>query len=124
MELAKAQNEMKYRISSIPSKFSQGYEIEKESGKVVRKPMKTYFKIFSEEKSDAVGPGSYEINLAEDWRKTGTSWSKYLVKKNSLKLRPKSGLSNSSDARNIINYNKLDKHFKKSLKNQKIQIQI
>ena len=44
-ELAKAQNEMKYRISSIPSKFSQGYEIEKESGKVVRRPMKTYFKI-------------------------------------------------------------------------------
>ena len=119
MELAKAQNEMKYRISSIPSKFSQGYEIEKESGKVVRRPMKTYFKIFSGEKSDAVGPGSYEINLPEDWRKTGTSWSKYLVKKNSLKLRPKSGLSNSSDAQNIINYNKLDKHFKKIVKKPK-----
>ena len=119
MELVKAQNEMKYRISSIPSKFSQGYEIEKESGKVVRRPMKTYFKIFSGEKSDAVGPGSYEINLPEDWRKTGTSWSKYLVKKNSLKLRPKSGLSNSSDAQNIINYNKLDKHFKKIVKKPK-----
>ena len=116
IKLSKTPNEMKYRISSIPSKFSQGYEVEKDSGKVVRRPIKTYFKIFSGEKSDAVGPGSYELNLAEDWRKTGTSWSKYLVKKDSFKLRPKSGVSMSSDARNIINYNKLDKHFKKIVK--------
>ena len=117
MKFGKLPNEMKYRISSIPSKFSAGYEIEKESGKVVRKQIKTYFKIFSGEKNDAVGPGSYEINLADDWRKTGTSWSKYLVKKDSLKLRPKSGVSNNGDNRNIINYNKLDKHFKKIVKN-------
>ena len=40
----KLNNEIKYRISSIPSKFSQGYEIEQTSGKVIRKPIKTYFK--------------------------------------------------------------------------------
>ena len=109
-------NEMKYRISSIPSKFSQGYEIEQTSGKVIRRPIKTYFKIFSGDKNDAVGPGSYELNLAEDWRKTGTSWSKYLVKKDSMKLRPKSGLSYSVENKDIINYNRLDKDFKKIMK--------
>ena len=120
-ELKKAslQREMKYRISSIPSKFTAGYEIEKESGKMVRRPIKTYFKIFSGEKNDAVGPGSYEDHLDEGWRKTGTSWSKYLVKKNTLKLRPKSGLSNSNENKDIINYNKLDKHFNKVMKNNK-----
>ena len=123
-ELKKAslQSEMKYRISSIPSKFTAGYEIEKESGKLVRKPIKTYFKIFSGEKNDAVGPGSYEDHLDEGWRKMGTSWSKYLVKKNALKLRPKSGLSNSYDNRDIINYNKLDKDFNKIVKYNKDKI--
>ena len=117
LKFNKLPNEMKYRISSIPSKFTAGYEIEKESGKVVRRQMKTYFKIFSGEKNDAVGPGSYELDLANEWRKTGTSWSKYLVKKDSLKLRPKSGLSNSCENRDIINFNKLDKDFKKIVKN-------
>lgn len=112
----KLNNEMKYRISSIPSKFSQGYEIEQTSGKVIRRPIKTYFKIFSGDKNDAVGPGSYELNLAQDWRKTGTSWSKYLVKKDSMKLRPKSGLSYSVENKDIINYNRLDKDFKKIMK--------
>ena len=116
-KLYKTQNDMKYRVSSIPSKFTAGYELEKESGKLVRRPIKTYFKIFSGEKSDAVGPGSYEVNSADEWRKTGTSWSKYLVQKDSLKLRPKSGLSNNKDTYNIINYNKLDKDFKKIVKN-------
>ena len=120
-ELKKAslQREMKYRISSIPSKFTAGYEIEKESGKLVRRPIKTYFKIFSGEKNDAVGPGSYEDHLEEGWRKTGTCWSKYLVKKNSLKLRPKSGFSNSYENRDIINYNRLDKDFNKVMKDSK-----
>ena len=106
MAQRKIQNDIKYRISSIPSKFSSGYEIEKESGKVVRKPIKTYFKIFSGEKNDAVGPGSYEINLPEIWRKTGTSWSKYLCQKEPLKKRPKSG--NDLNGNNLINHNKLD----------------
>ena len=117
LKLSHTPNELKYRISSIPSKFCVGYEIEKESGKIVRRPMKTYFKIFSGEKSDAVGPGAYDLNLGEDWRKTGTSWSKYLVKKDSLNARPTSGSTHSSDSRNIMNYNKLDKMFKKIVKN-------
>ena len=121
MAQRKMQNDIKYRISSIPSKFSSGYEIEKESGKIVRKPIKTYFKIFSGEKNDAVGPGSYEINLPEIWRKTGTSWSKYLCPKEPLKERPKSG--NELNLNNLINHNKLDKKYikiaKKKIKKDK-----
>ena len=114
MAQRKMQNDIKYRISSIPSKFSSGYEIEKESGKIVRKPIKTYFKIFSGEKNDAVGPGSYEINLPEIWRKTGTCWSKYLCPKEPLKERPKSG--NDLNLNNLINHNKLDKKYIKIAK--------
>ena len=119
MAQRKIQNDIKYRISSIPSKFSSGYEIEKESGKIVRKPIKTYFKIFSGEKNDAVGPGSYEINLPEIWRKTGTCWSKYLCPKEPLKERPKSG--NDLNLNNLINHNKLDKKYIKIAK-KKIKI--
>ena len=111
MNLQKLQNDIKYRISSIPSKFSAGYEIEKKSGKVVRKPIRTNFKIFSGEKDDAVGPGSYEINLPGIWGKIGTCWSKYLCEKEPLKNRPKSG--NDLNEKNLINDNKLDKHFRK-----------
>ena len=118
MKLNQQRNDIKYRISSIPSKFTAGYELEKSSGKIVRKPLITNFKIFSGEKNDAVGPGSYEINLPKEWRKTGTSWSKYLVKKDTNKIRPKSGLSNNNDYKNIINYNKLDKTFKKIVKSK------
>ena len=57
------------------------------------------------------------MHLAEAWRRTGTSWSKYLVKKDSLKLRPKSGFNNYIENKGIINYNKLDKDFKKIMKN-------
>ena len=119
----KIQNDIKYRVSSIPSKFSAGYEIEKESGKVVRRPIKTYFKIFSGEKNDAVGPGSYEINLPEIWRKTGTCWSKYLCEKEPLKKRPKSG--NDINENKLINHNKIDKCYikiaKKKINNEKIE---
>ena len=114
MNERKIQNDIKYRISSIPSKFSTGYQIEKKSGKVVRNPIKTYFKIFSGEKNDAVGPGSYEINLPELWRKTGTCWSKYLCEKEPLKKRPKSG--NDLNINYLINHNKLDKNYIKLVK--------
>ena len=114
MKKQKSQNDIRYRISSIPPKYSAGYELEKESGKVVRKPIVTNFKIFSGEKNDSVGPGSYEINLPEIWRKTGTCWSKYLCEKEPLKKRPKSGDNNYE--KNIINDNKLDKNFRKIIK--------
>ena len=114
MAKRKIQNDIKYRVSSIPSKFSTGYEVEKESGKIVRKPIKTYFKIFSGEKNDAVGPGSYEVNLPEIWRKTGTCWSKYLCEKETLKKRPKSG--NDLNENKLINHNKIDKCYIKIAK--------
>ena len=119
MNLSKAQNDIKYRICSIPSKFCSGYNIEKESGKVVRNPIKTSFKIFSGEKDDAVGPGSYEINLPELWRKTGTCWSKYLCEKEPLKKRPNSG--NDSNDQKLINQTKLDKWYKKIVKKINIE---
>ena len=44
MNLRKIQNDIKYRICSIPSKFCSGYNIEKDTGKIVRNPVKTKFK--------------------------------------------------------------------------------
>ena len=72
------------------------------------------FIIFSGEKDDAVGPGSYEINLPELWRKTGTCWSKYLCEKEPLKKRPNSG--NESNDNKLINHTKLDKCYNKIVK--------
>ena len=116
MNLRKIQNDIKYRICSIPSKFCSGYNIEKDTGKIVRNPIKTKFKIFSGEKNDAVGPGSYEINLPELWRKTGTCWSKYLCEKEPLKKRPNSGKDYNENK--LIHNTKLDKYYKKIVKNK------
>ena len=86
----KNNNEVKYRVSSIPSKNNKGYMIEESTGKLVRKQNPEAFKIFSGDKDDAVGPGSYELLFPEDWKKTGTSWSKYKWEKEPKKIRPKS----------------------------------
>ena len=83
-------NEVKYRVSSIPSKNNKGYMIEESTGKLVRKQNPEAFKIFSGDRDDAVGPGSYELIFPEDWKKTGTSWSKYKWEKEPKKIRPKS----------------------------------
>ena len=83
-------NKVKYRVSSIPSKNNKGYIEEESTGKLVRKKNPEAFKIFSGDKDDAVGPGSYEIIFPEDWKKTGTSWSKYKWEKDPKKVRPKS----------------------------------
>ena len=64
--------------------------IEESTGKLVRKQNPEAFKIFSGDKDDAVGPGSYELLFPEDWKKTGTSWSKYKWEKEPKKIRPKS----------------------------------
>lgn len=89
----KKNNDVKYRVSSIPSKNNKGYIIEESTGKVVRKQNPEAFKIFSGEKDNAVGPGSYEILFPEAWKKTGTSWSKYKWEKEPKKIRPKSSLN-------------------------------
>ena len=83
-------NEVKYHVSSIPSKKNKGYMIEESTGKLVRKQNPEAFKIFSGDRDDAVGPGSYELIFPEDWKKTGTSWSKYKWEKEPKKIRPKS----------------------------------
>ena len=78
-------NDIKYRVSSIPCKNNKGYIIEESTGKYIRKKNPDAFKIFSGDKEDAVGPGSYELIFPEDWKKTGTSWSKYKWEKERLK---------------------------------------
>ena len=83
-------NNIKYRVSSIPSKNNKGYIIEESTGKYVRKKNPDAFKIFSGDKDDAVGPGTYELVFPEDWRKKGTSWSKSKWEKDPKKIRPKS----------------------------------
>ena len=89
-EQKEIKNDVKYRVSSIPSKNYKGYIEEESTGKLVRKKNPESFKIFSGDKDDAVGPGSYEIIFPEDWKKTGTSWSKYKWEKDPKKIRPKS----------------------------------
>ena len=96
--------DIKYRVSSIPSKNNKGYIIEPNTGKLARKINPEGFKIFSGDKDDAVGPGSYEIIFPEDWKKTGTSWSKYKSEKYPKKIRPKSSLNVNSINCQIGNY--------------------
>ena len=103
--------ELKYRVSSIPPKNSKGYIIEESTGKLMRKENPDAFKIFSGDKDDMVGPGSYEISFPEDWKKTGTSWSKYKWEKNPKKIRPKSSYNVNNINCQIGNYredNKVD----------------
>ena len=98
--------DVKYRVSSIPSKNNKGYVIEPTTGKLARKINPELFKLFSGDKDDAVGPGSYELVFPEDWKKTGTSWSKYKWEKDPKKIRPKSSYDVNSINCQIGNYRK------------------
>ena len=105
-EQKEIKNDVKYRVSSIPSKYYKGFVEEKSTGKLVRKRNPEYFKIFSGDKDDAVGPGSYEIIFPEDWKKTGTSWSKYKWEKDPKKIRPKSSYNVNSINCEVGNFRK------------------
>ncbi len=63
------------KIDSIPGKNNFGYDIGK-NGKLIKKENPNQFKIFAGEKGDTVGPGNYDIDFPEQWKKTGTNWSK------------------------------------------------
>ena len=108
-EQKKYKKDIKYRISSIPSKNNKGYIIEPFTGKLARKENPNSFKIFSGDKDDAVGPGSYELIFPEDWKKTGTSWSKYKWEKDPKKIRPKSSYIVNSINCQIGNYREMSK---------------
>ena len=83
--------------------------IEPITGQLVRKTNPDIYKIFSGDKDDAVGPGSYEIIFPEDWKKTGTSWSKYKWEKEPKKIRPKSSYNVNSINCQIGNYRQNNK---------------
>ena len=69
--------EKKSTISTIPSKDKQyGYEI-LDDGYIQPRDNPDMYKTFSGDKWDMVGPGDYNIDLPEDWHRTGTEWSKY-----------------------------------------------
>ena len=104
--------EVKYRVSSIPSKNNKGYIVEPDTGKLARKTNPEFFKIFTGDKDDAVGPGSYELLFPEDWKKTGTSWSKYKWEKEPKKVRPKSSYNVNSINCQIGNYRETNKENK------------
>ena len=114
-EQSEIKNDVKYRVSSIPSKNNKGYLIEESTGKVFRKTDPEAFRIFSGDKDDMVGPGSYELIFPEDWKKTGTSWSKYKWQKNPKKIRPKSCFNVNSVNCELGNYRK--KNLKSANKN-------
>ena len=122
----KHKNDIKYRVSSIPSKNYKGYMIEPITGQLVRKTNPDIYKIFSGDKDDAVGPGSYEIIFPEDWKKTGTSWSKYKWEKEPKKIRPKSSYNVNSINCQIGNYreNKNKKENNKSNESTKINSEL
>ena len=64
-------------IPTIPSIKQQfGFDI-LENGKLVQKQNPDFYKTFTGEKGDTVGPGSYEIESPKNWLKTGTEWSKF-----------------------------------------------
>ena len=108
-EQKKYKKDIKYRISSIPSKNNKGYLIESSTGKLARKTNPDIYKIFTGDKDDAVGPGSYELIFPEDWKKTGTSWSKYKWEKEPKKIRPKSSYNVNSINCQIGNYRQNNK---------------
>ena len=85
-----------YNIDSIPQRISFGYE-KNLDGKIVKKDNPQKYKIFSGiEGVDTVGPGTYDIDLPEYWKKKGTYWSKnkdirsFQSKK---KIRPQTSLN-------------------------------
>ncbi len=102
-------NEYKYRVSSIPSKNNKGYIKEESTGLYARKKNPDAYKIFSGDKDDAVGPGSYELIFPEDWKKKGTSWSKSKWEKDPKKIRPKSCYNINSINCVIGNFRKKNK---------------
>jgi hypothetical protein len=64
-------------IPTIPSIKQQfGFDI-LEDGKLVQKQNPDFYKTFTGEKGDTVGPGSYDIETPNNWLKTGTEWSKF-----------------------------------------------
>lgn len=64
-------------VSTIPSKDKQyGYEIT-DDGYIKPRDNPDMSKTYSGDKWDMVGPGNYNLNLPEDWHRTGTEWSKY-----------------------------------------------
>ena len=80
-------------ISSIPQKETYGYEIDKDNN-LIKKTNPDSFKTFSGVNGDTVGPGTYDIDLPEQWRRTGTNWSKSKISRDpSAKPRPKTGKS-------------------------------
>ena len=69
------------RIPTIPSKIQEfGFDI-LDNGSLIQKQNPDMYKTFSGEKGDTVGPGSYEIEKPDNWRKTGTEWSKLKVER-------------------------------------------
>ena len=123
-EQKKYKKDIKYRVSSIPSKNNKGYIIEPVTGKLARKTNPDIYKIFTGDKDDAVGPGSYEIIFPEDWKKTGTSWSKYKWEKEPKKIRPKSSYNVNSINCQIGNYreNKKENNKSKSKSNESTKL--
>ena len=127
IEQKKYKKEVKYRVSSIPSKNNKGYIVEPDTGKLARKTNPEFYKIFTGDKDDAVGPGSYELLFPEDWKKTGTSWSKYKWEKEPKKIRPKSSYNVNSINCQIGNYretNKLNNVNDKSSESTKINSEL
>ena len=119
-EQKEIKNELKYRVSSIPSKNYKGYIEEESTGKLVRKKNPEAFKIFSGDKDDAVGPGSYEIIFPEDWKKTGTSWSKYKWEKDPKKIRPKSSFNVNNINCEIGNFRKKKPNYENNKVNKEM----
>jgi len=70
-------------IPTIPGKKQIfGFDIN-ENGDLIQKQDPDMYKIFTGEKGDTVGPGSYDIERPNNWLKTGTEWSKFRVTRDS-----------------------------------------
>ena len=64
-------------FTTIPTKERKfGYEYAP-NGMLFPVENPNYYKTFTGDKDDMVGPGNYELCLPEQWHKTGTEWSKY-----------------------------------------------
>lgn len=62
-------------VSSIPQKDTYGYDIDKNNN-LIRKENPEQYKTFTGVNGDTVGPGTYDLDFPEKWRKSGVQWAK------------------------------------------------
>ena len=82
------------KVPSIPYN-DNGFEID-DNNSLIKMEDPNIFLMFRGDKKESVGPGSYNLDNPRTWLKSGTSWSKMKVPKNTKQFGDNSLYSNNS----------------------------